>query len=87
MLKAEKCIDFLFGGKLDKGIIRSFFSGEQIAVSTCRAGNIIGGDFSKFRVIPDAKRAVEETVRWYRGFAEDGDMKKLTEFQIKQYIK
>lgn len=179
--------------------IRSFFQERQIAVSTCRAGNVIGGgDFSEFRIIPDcyrdtvsgrkiavrnpdsvrpyqhvleaisfyimvaekqmednafagsynvgpeysdclktrdvcnlfcriwgdsasweatnsegqaheanllrldtskaksrfgwkpvwdARRAVEETVRWYRAFAEDEDMKKLTEFQIMDYIK
>ena len=37
--------------------IRSFFGERQIAVSTCRAGNVIGGgDFSEFRIIPDCFR-------------------------------
>ena len=37
----------------------SFFSKTDIAVSTCRAGNVIGGgDFSKNRIIPDCYRAV-----------------------------
>lgn len=179
--------------------IRSFFQERQIAISTCRAGNVIGGgDFSEFRIIPDcyrdtmigrkiavrnpdsirpyqhvleaigfyimvaerqmedklivgsynvgpeysdclrtrevcnlfcqiwgghasweeinldgqaheanllrldtskaksrfgwrpvwdARRAVEETVRWYKAFAEGGDMKKFTELQIKHYMK
>ena len=39
--------------------IRSFFSG-RIAVSTCRAGNVIGGgDFAHERIIPDCFRAVQ----------------------------
>ena len=179
--------------------IRSFFGERQIAVSTCRAGNVIGGgDFSEFRIIPDcfrdtvagrkiavrnpdsvrpyqhileaisfyimvaerqmqdkafagsynvgpeyldclktrdvcklfcqiwgdhasweatnserqaheanllrldtskaksrlgwrpawdARRAVEETVQWYKAFAAGEDMKKFTEFQIKNYVK
>lgn len=38
--------------------IRSFFQERQLAVSTCRAGNVIGGgDFSDFRIIPDCYRA------------------------------
>ena len=179
--------------------IRSFFGERQIAVSTCRAGNVIGGgDFSQFRIIPDcyrdtisgrkiavrnpdsvrpyqhvleavsfyvmlaekqmedrllagsynvgpeysdclktrevcdifcqvwgsqasweeaklkeqvheanllrldtskakfrlgwkpiwnAKRAIQETVQWYKAFYEGEDMKKITEFQIKDYMK
>lgn len=40
---------------------RSFFKNKKIAISTCRAGNVIGGgDFSKDRIIPDCIRAVEE---------------------------
>ena len=36
---------------------RSFFHGGDIAVSACRAGNVIGGgDFSGFRIIPDCYR-------------------------------
>lgn len=178
--------------------IRAFFRERQIAVSTCRAGNVIGGgDFSEFRIIPDcyrdtvsegkiavrnpdsvrpyqhvleaisfymmvaekqaedkslagsynvgpeysdclrtrdvcnlfcqiwggnaswketnlteqaheanllridtskaksrlgwkpiwdAKRAVEETVRWYKAFADGGDMRAFTELQIKDYM-
>ncbi len=39
---------------------KSFFSGRDIAVSTCRAGNVIGGgDFAKDRIIPDCVRAME----------------------------
>ena len=47
----------------------SFFGGEtgmmadgrKIAVSTCRAGNVLGGgDFAKDRIIPDCIRAVRE---------------------------
>lgn len=40
--------------------LRSFFSGSGTAVSTCRAGNVIGGgDFAKDRIIPDCVRAVQ----------------------------
>ena len=36
----------------------SFFKDRDIAVSTCRAGNVIGGgDFAKDRIIPDCIRA------------------------------
>lgn len=39
---------------------KSFFSDRDVAVSTCRAGNVIGGgDFSKDRIIPDCVRAME----------------------------
>ncbi len=39
--------------------VRSFFGDANIAVSTCRAGNVLGGgDFSKDRIIPDCYRAV-----------------------------
>lgn len=39
--------------------INSFFKGRDIAVSTCRAGNVIGGgDFAPDRIIPDCFRAV-----------------------------
>ncbi len=38
--------------------IRSFFADKQTAVSTCRAGNVIGGgDFAENRIIPDCVRA------------------------------
>mgnify|MGYP002624318520 CR=1 FL=1 len=41
--------------------IRSFFRERDIAVSDCRAGNVIGGgDFAKDRIIPDCIRAVEK---------------------------
>lgn len=37
---------------------RSFFDSTEIAVSTARAGNVIGGgDFSKDRIIPDCVKA------------------------------
>lgn len=39
----------------------SFFSDRSIAVSTARAGNVIGGgDFASDRIIPDCVRAVAE---------------------------
>lgn len=38
--------------------INSFFKDSDIAVSTCRAGNVIGGgDFASDRIIPDCVRA------------------------------
>lgn len=41
---------------------RSFLNDRGIAVSTCRAGNVIGGgDFSKDRIIPDCVRAMESS--------------------------
>ena len=42
----------------DNGVMES---GRRIAVSTCRAGNVIGGgDFANDRIIPDCVRALEE---------------------------
>ena len=39
---------------------KSFFNNRDIAVSTCRAGNVIGGgDFAPDRIIPDCVRAME----------------------------
>lgn len=41
--------------------INSFFQDRDIAVSTCRAGNVIGGgDFAPDRIIPDCFRAVSK---------------------------
>ena len=41
--------------------IRSFLKDRGAAVSTCRAGNVIGGgDFAKDRIIPDCVRAMEK---------------------------
>ena len=38
--------------------VRSFFADRDIAVSTVRAGNVIGGgDFASFRIVPDCIRA------------------------------
>ncbi len=40
---------------------RSFFQDSEITISTCRAGNVIGGgDFAKDRIIPDCVRAALE---------------------------
>lgn len=40
---------------------RSFFSNEKVAISTARAGNVIGGgDFADFRIVPDCVRAALE---------------------------
>lgn len=42
---------------------KSFFANRDIAISTCRAGNVIGGgDFAKDRIIPDCVRAMENKV-------------------------
>ncbi len=39
----------------------SFFRDRDIAVSTCRAGNVIGGgDFANDRIIPDCLRAIHD---------------------------
>lgn len=41
--------------------IKSFFVDREIAISTCRAGNVIGGgDFATDRIIPDCIRAMEK---------------------------
>ncbi len=44
---------------------KSFFNNKDAAaISTCRAGNVIGGgDFAKDRIIPDCVRAVEKGER------------------------
>lgn len=40
---------------------KSFFEGKDVAISTARAGNVIGGgDFANDRIIPDCIRAVAE---------------------------
>lgn len=40
--------------------INSFFLNRDIAISTCRAGNVIGGgDFAIDRIIPDCIRAIQ----------------------------
>lgn len=39
---------------------RSFFGNSNVAISTCRAGNVIGGgDFARDRIIPDCIRAMQ----------------------------
>lgn len=39
----------------------SFFAGRKVALSTARAGNVIGGgDFAQDRIVPDCVRAVEK---------------------------
>lgn len=41
---------------------KSFLNANGVAVSTCRAGNVIGGgDFAKDRIIPDCVRAMEKS--------------------------
>lgn len=40
---------------------KSFFDEKKVAITTCRAGNVIGGgDFALDRIIPDCIRAVQE---------------------------
>lgn len=42
------------------GYRRSFFGEKNVAISTLRAGNVIGGgDFAKDRIVPDCVRAAE----------------------------
>lgn len=42
--------------------INSFFANSAIAISTARAGNVIGGgDFAQDRIIPDCIRAIQRT--------------------------
>lgn len=42
------------------GYVNSFFKDSDIAVSTARAGNVIGGgDFANDRIVPDCVRAVK----------------------------
>lgn len=44
--------------------IKSFFNNKNVAISTCRAGNVIGGgDFASDRIIPDCVRAMEENIK------------------------
>lgn len=39
--------------------LKSFFEDKNVAITTCRAGNVIGGgDFATDRIIPDCVRAV-----------------------------
>lgn len=46
---------------ITKAYVRSFFLDKQVAISTARAGNVIGGgDFSKDRIIPDCVRAAKD---------------------------
>ena len=41
-----------------KCYVRSFFTDRETAISTVRAGNVIGGgDFANFRIVPDCIRA------------------------------
>ena len=41
--------------------INSFYGDMEVAVSTARAGNVIGGgDFANDRIIPDCVRAAEK---------------------------
>ncbi|WP_394886622.1 CDP-glucose 4,6-dehydratase [Clostridium butyricum] len=41
---------------------KSFFKDRDIAITTCRAGNVIGGgDFANDRIIPDCIRAVQNS--------------------------
>jgi CDP-glucose 4,6-dehydratase len=41
--------------------LNSFFKDKDVAITTCRAGNVIGGgDFATDRIIPDCVRAVQK---------------------------
>ena len=53
---SKSCSELITGS-----YVRSFFEDRDVAISTCRAGNVIGGgDFAKDRIIPDCVRAMEE---------------------------
>ena len=53
---SKSCSELITGS-----YVRSFFQGMDVAVSTARAGNVIGGgDFAEDRIIPDCIRAVEK---------------------------
>lgn len=42
--------------------LNSFFAGANVAISTARAGNVIGGgDFANDRIVPDCVRAMKES--------------------------
>lgn len=46
---------------ITSGYNNSFFYDRNVAISTCRAGNVIGGgDFATDRIIPDCIRAIED---------------------------
>lgn len=52
---SKSCSELVTGSYLD-----SFFQERNVAVSTARAGNVIGGgDFASDRIIPDCLRALE----------------------------
>ncbi len=53
---SKSCSELVTGSYMN-----SFFKGRDIAISTVRAGNVIGGgDFAADRIIPDCIRAVQE---------------------------
>ena len=46
--------------------LNSFFNKREIAISTVRAGNVIGGgDFSADRIIPDCIKAAIDKKKYY----------------------
>lgn len=45
----------------DKQLFKFIFADRDIAITTCRAGNVIGGgDFAADRIIPDCIRAIQD---------------------------
>lgn len=53
---SKSCSDLI-----TQAYIRSFFKDGKVAISTCRAGNVIGGgDYADNRIIPDCVRATME---------------------------
>lgn len=52
---SKSCSEFV-----TSALIKSYFNSMSVAVSTVRAGNVIGGgDFAEYRNIPDCIRAFE----------------------------
>ncbi|MFT3982372.1 MAG: CDP-glucose 4,6-dehydratase [Lachnospiraceae bacterium] len=65
--------------------VQAFLKAQGVAVSTCRAGNVIGGgDFAKDRIIPDCVRAAEQLVRQCGGTTE-GDIVVRNPHSIRPY--
>lgn len=57
---SKSCSELVTGSYINSFFNMEKQNGRNIAVSTMRAGNVIGGgDFAKDRIIPDAVRAVE----------------------------
>ena len=65
---------------------------EAIETQGPQEANLLRLDTSKaksrlgWRPVWDVKRAIKETVQWYKAFSDGGDMAGVTEGQIKTYL-